>query len=444
MASRVVFTPLTGGNGCSVLSAAPAPDLAAAGYSDAEFAVGGSVPGITADGPVDAAEFTTRIIVRRPVDGAAFNGTLVVEWLNVSSGNDAAPEYSYVAAELVRSGYAWVGVSAQYVGVEGGAGSVGLAEDGPQSLAAKDPERYGALHHPGDAYCYDIFRLIGAELRGVEGSSHPLAGLDVTHVLAVGESQSAMALTTYVTAVDEDDVFDGYLIHSRAAARLPFGTDGAGIDVGETFAGATVTVPDGFGKPVFTVQTETDMLTNFQFHLARQPDSARRRTWELAGTAHADLFQVGPFEEYLGCPEPVNRGQQRFALRAALAHLREWVRVGTEPPIAPVLELTGETDDPVFATDEVGNVRGGVRTPCVEAPTQVLTGVVKNPVSRIHLLFGATSEIKPAVLLERYGSVADYLAQYEAAVDKTIAEGFALEGDRAELLADAHPELVSE
>ncbi|NMO02129.1 hypothetical protein HH308_13005 [Gordonia sp. TBRC 11910] len=443
MTSRVVFTPLNGGNGCSVLSAAPAPDLAAAGYSDAEFAVSGSVAGVTDSGPVDAAEFTTRVIVRRPASTDGFNGILVVEWLNVSSGTDAAPEYSYLAEELVRGGYAWAGVSAQYIGVEGGAGSVGLADDRPQSLAGKDPERYGALHHPGDAYCYDIFRSVGSALRSVHDASHPLAGLDISHVLAIGESQSAMALTTYVTAFDADEVFDGYFIHSRAAARLPLGTVGAGIDVGETFGGATVTIPDDFAKPVFTIETETDVLTNFQFHRARQDDSSRRRTWELAGTAHADLFQIGPFEDYLGSPEPVNRGQQRFALRAALAHARAWVADGVEPPTAPALELSGDGDDAAFVTDEIGNVRGGVRAPCVDAPTQVLTGVVENPVSRIHLLFGATAQIEPAVLMKRYGSVESYLDHYRAAVDEAIAEGFALEADRDELMADAHPELVS-
>ena len=59
-------------------------------------------------------------MVRRPADPAAFSGTLVVEWLNVSSGADAAPDWTYLSDEIVRRGHVWVGVSAQYVGVEGG------------------------------------------------------------------------------------------------------------------------------------------------------------------------------------------------------------------------------------------------------------------------------------------------------------------------------------
>ncbi len=144
-----MFRPLADGKGPSLLSASPVPDLAAAGYTDTEYAASGIADRLVGDGDTPPAEFTTRLVVRRPADAAAFNGCAVVEWLNVSSGSDAAPEYSYLAAELVRAGYAWVGVSAQYVGVEGGTGSVGVAAgEPPQSLSAKDPGRYGGLHHP--------------------------------------------------------------------------------------------------------------------------------------------------------------------------------------------------------------------------------------------------------------------------------------------------------
>ncbi|NED66861.1 hypothetical protein G3I15_38625, partial [Streptomyces sp. SID10244] len=104
----------------------------------------------------------------------------VVEWLNVSSGSDAAPEYTYLAEELVRGGYAWVGVSAQYTGVMGGSGSVdGLGESTTATLAAKDPERYSGLHHPGDAYSYDLFGAVGRSLQlpSAAGAGHPLRGL---------------------------------------------------------------------------------------------------------------------------------------------------------------------------------------------------------------------------------------------------------------------------
>ena len=70
--------------------------------------------------PGPSADYATRVLVRRPTDPNAFNGTVVVEWLNVSGGVDAGPDYTYLSDELIRGGYAWVGVSAQRIGVEGG------------------------------------------------------------------------------------------------------------------------------------------------------------------------------------------------------------------------------------------------------------------------------------------------------------------------------------
>ena len=67
--------------------------------------------------------------------------------------------------QVVRAGWAWVGVSAQRVGIEGGGGIFeSAAEPGDGSplptlpaLKVGDPARYGGLHHPGDAFCFDIF-----------------------------------------------------------------------------------------------------------------------------------------------------------------------------------------------------------------------------------------------------------------------------------------------
>ena len=64
--------------------------------------------------------------MNRPVRRRDFNGTVVVEWLNVSGGADAAPDWIHMHDELIREGYAWVGVSAQAVGLnalEGGCSS---------------------------------------------------------------------------------------------------------------------------------------------------------------------------------------------------------------------------------------------------------------------------------------------------------------------------------
>lgn len=455
MSAQIRFTELAGGTGHSILSANPGPDLTAAGYREREYAAAGRARRFTAadrtvaDGELtvaDAADFTTRILVRRPERDADFNGHVVVEWFNVSSGADAAPEYTYLAPELVRAGYAWVGVSAQYTGVEGGVGSVGVTGGAPPvSLAVKDPDRYGTLHHPGDGYSYDMFGVIGAALSESDHAAHPLSGLSVRRLVAVGESQSAMALTTYTNHfAHRHNVFDGILIHSRSLGALPLGDMGAPVDITEAYRGGPVRISEHVRVPVFVVQTETDVLTNFQYVQARQPDSARLRVWEVAGTSHADLYQIGEYESLLGCPSPVNRGQQRFVLRAALHHLRRWLADEAVPPSAAPLLVTGGGRESRFELDPVGNTQHGVRTPCVDAPTQTLSGVVDADVPRICVLFGITSPLAPTVIAGLYTSDAEYLARYVEATDTAIAAGFVLPADRDEVLADARPDLVAE
>src|SRR5579864_2684327 len=66
------------------------------------------------------APFTTRLVACRPGNAARFNGTVVVEWLNVSGGLDAPPNWYMIHRHLLREGMAWVGVSAQIVGIKGG------------------------------------------------------------------------------------------------------------------------------------------------------------------------------------------------------------------------------------------------------------------------------------------------------------------------------------
>lgn len=68
--------------------------------------------------------------------------------------------------EMVRAGYAYVGVSVQRVGIEGGANMMGI----DMSLKAQDPIRYAELNHPGDAFCYDIFSQVGRLLQDAHSS----------------------------------------------------------------------------------------------------------------------------------------------------------------------------------------------------------------------------------------------------------------------------------
>jgi hypothetical protein len=445
---------IEGGRGVDLAAASADTALDQAGYTEAEYAAAGTATSYTSAGPLPAdgafelepgeeAAYATRIVVRRPADPAPFNGTVVVEWLNVSGGTDAAPDYTYLADELLRGGYAWVGVSAQRIGIEGGEvavevpGAEGLGLG--RGLRAQDPDRYGDLRHPGDAFSYDIYTQVARALRA-PGEVDPLDGLDVERLLAVGESQSAFALTTYVNGVQPlTAMFDGFLVHSRGGAAAPLGEPDAGIDIASTIGGEPTTIRDDNRTPVIVVETETDIMGLLGYLPARQPDDDHLRLWEIAGTAHADKFQLGATEDSLGCARPINRGQQVFVLRAALRHLDTWATDGTPPPEAPRLGVDDSTPTPAFVLDDVGNVTGGIRTPAVEAPVDVLSGMPVEGASVICLLMGSTTPLDADQLGRLYATSDDYVAAYEAATDEMIDAGFALPEDRDQLLGEADP-----
>ena len=440
--------------GTSFLARPLGYDLAALGYSNDEFFLAGTARSYTA-APSEA-PYRTRVVVRRPLAPARFNGSVVVEWFNVSGGLDAAPDWDFTHRHLIRAGFAWVGVSAQRAGIEGG----GLAAMG-LSLKAIDAKRYGSLEHPGDAFSFDIFSQVGRAVR----DGRLLGGLAPRRVLAIGESQSAMFLVTYVNEVDADArVFDGFLLHGRggggALLEGSLGADRTLEEVAELVSsgrGASLSpraerIRSDVRVPVLTLQSETDVF-GLGSIAARQPDSERFRLWEIAGAAHADTYLLvasgaddgslhpsalakllAPIDAFFGMKmsSPINAGpQQHYVLQAALAHLDRWAGGGAPAPEAPRLEL-GEGGG-LLALDELGIARGGLRSPWVDAPTAVLSGFGQSG-SIFAFLFGTTRPFDAAALARLYpGGRADFLARFQHAIDETLSRGFLLEADAAEI-----------
>ena len=459
--AATVTNEITGGKGINLASASTGPSVPK-GWVESEYAVEGTATSYSSPGPLPTdgqwtlietaddpradittnAPYRTRIVVRRPAKAKDFNGTVVVEWLNVSGGLDASPDYSYAKDEILRSGTAWVGVSAQSIGVEGGAVAVPIkvATDAGagKGLRVLDPARYADLHHPGDAFSYDIFTQAARALRSPK-TLDPLGGLSPKHVLAIGESQSAFALTTYIDGVQPlTREFDGFLVHSRGGAAAPLGSPGRGIDIAGTISGAPTRLRTDLAAPILVLETETDVLGILNYQPASQPDGPRIRIWEVAGTAHADRYLVGTIGEQIGCPAPINAGPGHFAVAAALHSLIRWVADGVAPPRAPRLEINGTA----YVRDEFGNVKGGIRTPLVDVPVDTLSGESGGG-SVACLLFGTTTPLTADQLSARYPSRAKYLAEYRAAAERAITAGFVLPADRAELLAAADPSRIS-
>jgi hypothetical protein len=440
-------------------------DLAASGYAVEEFFISGAATSykpqaqLKEDGdwevsPLATAPFMTRLVIVRPIDASKFNGTVVVEWLNVSLGMDLAADWDAEHRELLRSGFAYVGVSAQKVGIEGGPNIL------PNSVPLKkaDPARHGQLSHPGDAFAYDIFSQAGMVVRGA-GDGRVLSSLVAKRILATGASQSAAFLTSYVNAVDPiAKTYDGYLIHSRFARAAPL--DGSSVfGPAPSDMPPTVKLRADLRVPVMTVITETDLVGiggRGGFFSARQPDNHRMRIWEIAGTAHSDTYQlnVGHIDSgstpvaqlaaaYMATnpvlgpqPKPLNSApQHHYVMMAALWNLDRWVREGEAPPEAAHLKaLAGDRGSPPqFVLDAVGNVQDGIRTPWVDVPIARLSGLaLGDPLGAG--LFGVTEHFDQAMLDNLYpAGRGEYVKKFDTSLVSAIKSGFILPADAAEI-----------
>jgi hypothetical protein len=454
VATPTVEGPVTGGNGPSLLG----PDVSGAGYVREEFFVAGDASAfeparkLTASGKwrveeTSTAPFKTRMVMWRPEDPADFNGTVFAEWLNVSPGFDNPPDWLNGHNYYVREGAVWVGISAQAASVNGGEIRVEAGEDTPPpgGLRADDPARYGTLEHPGDVYSYDVFSQAGVALHGDADGANPLDGFDVERVIAVGESQSAFRMTTYVNAIHPiAGVYDGFLIHSRGGQSAPFGDQELGEDNPDMPAG--VKIRSDLDVPVLNVQMEGDLIALGSYP-ARQRDSRRFRLWEVAGTAHADAYLAGmslgdlgdgsaerslldPAQAgggALGCEEPINAHGQYAVIIAALDTLDRWVDSGKAPAKAPRLEVTASGDRVTIERDEHGIAVGGVRTPIVDVPIATNDGE-RNRGQTFCRLFGHTIPFDAATLAELYpAGEAEYVEQFEKSAEETVEAGFWLQ-----------------
>ncbi len=422
-------------------------NLTGTGYVEDEYVASGTATSYNPQGalapdgrwtfqPGSTAAYSTRVLVRRPAAGK-FSGTVVVEWLNVSGGADSDAMWANTHEELMRRGDAWVGVSAQRIGVMGGSALVS-AGGAPASsgLVGADPARYGSLDQPGDGYSFDIFTQAA---RAVRGGGMATGGLKPRHVLAAGQSQSAYALVTYINGVQPlTRAFDGFLVLSRGAGALPLVAPGQPASLADRPAQSPTVIRTDTDVPVLEAQAEGDLTVVLNSLSSRQPDSDRFRLWEVAGAAHADAHTLGPFVSAIDCGAPLNNAPMHLVVKAALHALENWVSAGTRPATAPRIEVTPDSP-PQIGRDANGIARGGVRTPPVDVPVAVLSGKPGPSGSPICQLFGSTIPLPAERLAALYPSRDAYLRQYTTAVDSTIKAGFVLEADRAALLAFAQP-----
>jgi len=322
------------------------------------------------------------------------------------------------------------------------------------NLKAVSPARYAPLSHPGDSFSYEMYAQAAQAVRRPVGID-PLEGLPAKRVIAIGESQSAARLVTYVNALAKRyAVFDGYLIHSRGGGSPPLSqSPQTAVPTPEI-----VRVRDDLNDPVLMFQTETDLFILDSIP-SRQVDSKMFRLWEVAGTSHNDVYalvtsnaDVGddpsvadvievtePVPGFIACDTPINSGPQHWVLKAGLHGLVQWIDTGEPLPEADRLTLTA--DEEAFELDDLGNAVGGVRTSYVDVPVAVLSGLGQTGQSFCRL-FGTTELFDEAMLAALYPSHQAYVDAVQASTDGTVAAGFMLPVDAELILASAQASTI--
>lgn len=393
-------------------------DLADLGYVEEEYFVSGTAK--SRSGGPDA-DYTTRFIIRRPADADRFNGTVLLDWVNVTAQFENAVHTLNAHEFLVREGYAFAHVSVQAAGVC----------CSPLTPMVWDPLRYESLDHPGDDYAFNMLAQVARALRTpVEVDA--MAGMKVERILAAGQSQSANMLFEYVTGGFADNrVIDGFLIQSS---------------IDKVFT-------DPPPVPVL------HLLSDYEARPVAPGTGTHLVLWEIAGSSHQDFWvgyhqELGQGQRVLGLPkQPAsaddelhavagNFGEQphplhaacilagasfpmRYAVNAAIHYLDRWTRTGVEPPRGPRFEFDQAG---LLARDSHGNALGGIRLPPVVHPVATYR-------STDCQLGGITVPFTELQLQALYPTHADYYCKMQSSTEQLLADGFILQADAADLMA---------
>jgi hypothetical protein len=451
-------------------------DLAAHGYVEEEYLASGTA-GVydwgadnkavvrTADAP-----YTTRMLVRRPINQTRLSGTVVVEPLNPSNLFDLNIGWAMSGDQFMRNGDVWVGFTSKPVAV--------------QALKAFDLQRYGSLSWANplalddprnctdiqtivdpvsvrsrtteDGLVWDIFSQIGTWLKS-DAASNPLADASgaqrASHVdreYGFGYSQTGSMMITYMNAIqprvvaDEGrPIYDGYFV----------GVAG-GAFIGAAPLNQCTRVPPlgdprrslrNAGVPVIQMMSQSDYRIGIA---SRQPDEDMPpdlyRHYEMAGAAHAtpdelfysarpeDILAAGRDVPPMSCNEgPRSRFPNRIFIDAALRNIDLWSRDSLPAP--PGRDILVEDGAPVL--DEFGNVLGGLRSPYLDVPTS--TWFASSTGASFCFIAGHEVPFDQATLDELYPAQGTYVSAVARDVGGLVADRYITRADGQALIREA-------
>ena len=362
--------------------------------------------------------------MRRPANAADFNGTVLVEWLNVTNGFDADNLWFFGWEHVLRSGYAWVGVSAQRIGVNA------LRNWSPR-YATLDVTVSNTIND--DSLSYDIYSQAGQAIANPVGVNL-LGGLKPALVIATGESQSAARLVPYANSIQLlANLYDGIFLLSSLGTRVR-----ADLNV-----------------PVWKFLTEWDVSGANEANV-RQPDTPLFRTWEIAGTSHVDkhlrasrepleLRDNGVSSEALlepqcGIHSIGTHVPTHYPLAAALDHMVRWVALGIEPPTAPRIEITTFGSPSIVTRNSLGLALGGIQLSQIAVPIEINNGTNTGPGACNR--WGYSVPLPEATIKALYRNHGAYVSKVSNVTEDNLAAQYILEVDADATIGEAAQSLV--
>ncbi|MBR2263406.1 MAG: hypothetical protein IJ917_03540 [Firmicutes bacterium] len=466
------------------ISAVKPCDLEKHGYVEEEFFQTGTanIYDETLDGKltitVPDVPYTTRLLVRRPVDPQKFNGNVILEILNASANFDIDRDWILMWRKIVRDGDIYIGIT-----------SKGHVVD---ALKRFDPERYAAINWANPTperkgpegpdfdfmqpyelgLFWDMLVDLAKVLRHDDDPLNPIAGFGKNWLFLAGWSQSGSYLSRIINTFArlpenrvDGPLFDGYYNSGSGAGnkKLNSYAPGGRMVFGGLPQGAQVLVSK---EPVMAVNTESENRGFGFWHGDADEPDYRFRTWQIPCSSHdtkyslldyyapiqEDLAKAGVVLTWEGDPKngvPMDTPYEPIFC-AAMKALIDWARFGIPAPHAPKIE-TEVTPEPTDKTgqcianrkDAFGNALGGIRYPTADCPTASYQSYTDHPEGgSIQMMFGTAKPFSAAMLTELYGNLAHYKELAVASTDRAIAQGFILPEDR-EWMIDAATEIAS-
>ncbi|MDO4283929.1 MAG: alpha/beta hydrolase domain-containing protein [Eubacteriales bacterium] len=419
------------------------------------------------------APYTTRLLIRRPVEKEKFSGNIVVEILNASAMMDIDRMWVNTWQYLVRNGDIYIGIT-----------SKGHVVD---TLKRFDPDRYAPIcwdnplperEKPSDTGTFPFLpqyesglfwdMLIElARLLRTEDERNPIREYGPAYLYLLGWSQSGSYMSRILHSFayrpenrDGAPLFDGYLEAGADASLAP--VNAYAITMNDGRIGRDGCVPKHgvlmSREPYIAINTESENR-GANWGPDRDLPDWKFRSYQIAGSSHDSKYNLlDYYEGYLyedakkynfelkfgGIEgEPLDTPHQ-YVFHAALRNLYVWVRDGVpaphaEPirtrairegesdPLAAIGDLSGKCEN---EKDAFGNTVGGIRMAALDYPVGRYRSCSVQGEGKIDPMFGTVYPFSPETLQALYGSLAHYRELVTESAKQTEALGFLLREDR--------------